>query len=91
MDKEIKSLKQQIDELNKIIEKLKLQIAEYEKKEENEKRMQIYEGNKASSDGQTRVVDMGTTTKEIGGTVITTKTTQISYKRKRLDKKSEQK
>jgi hypothetical protein len=34
---------------------------------------------------------MGTTTKEIGGTVITTKTTQISYKRKRLDKKSEQK
>ena len=86
MDQEIKSLKQKIEELNKIIEKLKLQIAEYEKKEvndQNENRMQIY------GDGVSKVVD--TTTKEIGGTVITTKTTQISYKRKRMDKKTEQK
>ena len=45
--------------------------------------MQIY------GDGVSKVVD--TTTKEIGGTVITTKTTQISYKRKRMDKKTEQK
>ena len=30
-----------------------------------------------------RVYDLGTTTKQVGNTIITTKTTQISYKRKR--------
>ncbi len=31
----------------------------------------------------TRMVDLGSTTKQVGNTIITTKTTQISYKRKR--------
>ena len=62
---------------------------------ENDKQIQKYEGkggkgirafssNRSTSQGITRVVDMGTTTKEIGNTVVTTKTTKISYKRRRV-------
>ena len=47
---------------------------------ENEKQIQKYEGK----NGVTRVVDVGTTTKQIGNTVVTTKTTKISYKRRRV-------
>ena len=46
--------------------------------------------NKANSQGITRIVDVGTVTKEIGNAFITTKTTQISYKRRRvIDNKQE--
>ena len=60
--------------------------------EEKDNRMQIYnkkDGNKGyimdSSQGLGKVIDIGTTTQQIGNTIITTKTTQISYKRRRLD------
>jgi chromosome segregation ATPase len=63
---------------------------------ENENKIAIYDGNngikslqkiisnRADSQGITRIVDVGTVTKEIGNAVITTKTTQISYKRRRV-------
>ena len=36
-----------------------------------------------NNNSMSRIIDMGTTTKQVGNTIITTKTTQISYKRKR--------
>ena len=48
------------------------------------KSLQKIISNKADSQGITRIVDVGTVTKEIGNAVITTKTTQISYKRRRV-------
>ena len=52
-----------------------------EKQEENQIQEMIEE--RAKSQGMSKVVDVGTTTKQIGNTIITTKTTQISYKRRR--------
>ena len=43
----------------------------------------------SSHEGITRVVDVGTTTKEVGNAIITTRTTQISYKRKRAENKTD--
>ena len=63
---------------------------------ENENKLKIYDekdgirslkkiiSNRSGSQGITRVVDVGTVTKEVGNAVITTKTTQISYKRRRV-------
>jgi chromosome segregation ATPase len=39
--------------------------------------------NYSNNNKITRKVDLGTTTQQVGNTIITTKTTQISYKRKR--------
>ena len=60
---------------------------------ENSNKVQIYEKsggkgfktsmtNRSTSQGITRVINVGTVTKEIGNALITTKTTQISYKKK---------
>ena len=63
---------------------------------ENENKIAIYDeknglktlkkviSNQEDSQGITRIVDVGTVTKEIGNAIITTKTTQISYKRRRV-------
>ena len=42
-----------------------------------------YMTNDTKTNGLSRIIDVGSTTKQVGNTVITTKTTQISYKRKR--------
>ena len=70
--------------------------------DENNKKIQIYDGkngkalkttysNSSSSKGITRIVNVGTTTQEIGNALITTKTTKISYKRRRVEKNQETK
>ena len=41
------------------------------------------ENNNIINNSISRMVDLGTSTKQVGNTIITTKTTQISYKRKR--------
>ena len=46
--------------------------------------IRVFSSNKSTSQGITRVVDVGTVTKNIGNTVVTTKTTKISYKRRRV-------
>ena len=46
--------------------------------------------NRAYGQGITRTVNVGSVTKEIGNAIITTKTTQISYKRKRVEDIKEQ-
>ena len=46
--------------------------------------------NTAYGQGITRTVNVGSVTKEIGNAIITTKTTQISYKRKRVEDIKEQ-
>ena len=48
---------------------------------------------RSNSQGIGRFVDVGTTTQQFGNAIITTRTTQISYKRKRhsKNKKSESK
>jgi chromosome segregation protein len=69
---------------------------------QGEEQTQIFEGRdgekiikriiskRASShEGITRVIDVGTTQKEFGNAIITTRTTQISYKRKRAENKTD--
>ena len=44
-----------------------------------------YVSNRLLSQGLTKIVDMGMTTKKVGNSIITTKTTQISLKRKKKE------
>ena len=59
------------------------QIQKYDEKE-GTNGIRVFSSNKSTSQGITRVVDVGTVTKNIGNTVVTTKTTKISYKRRRV-------
>ena len=58
--------------------------------QEGKKGFRTIVSNRVSGQGITRTVNIGTITKEIGNAIITTKTTQISYKRKRVENINEQ-
>ena len=61
----------------------KSQILEDEDIQTNSYRKYGNKENYCNNNNITRKVDLGTTTQQVGNTIITTKTTQISYKRKR--------